>query len=442
MTVLQMKYRIKGGLLVIPGAGGTVQATKGDILIGNDRIEAVGDIGFQHHHAEDIAVIDAQGCAVIPGLINAHCHAGMSLLRSYADDMRLQPWLEEAIWPVEAVMTPDDIYWGTLLSGLEMLKGGVTTFADMYFAMEDVANATVEIGMKAVLSLGLIGIGPNAAEDLLATKAFFDTWHQGADDRIHVQLGPHAPYTCPPEYLREVVTLAKELGAGIHVHIAETEDEVDGVGQTYGRTPVEYLDDLGVFDTPPVLGAHCVYVTNQDQAILADRQVGVAHCPQSNQKLGAGIAPIPAMRALDIPVGLGTDGAASTGRLDLWAEMRAASYVQKVIDRDPEQLKAKEMLYMATRGGALALGLDDTGALVPGFRADLAIVDLSAAHLTPCHDPIALLAYAAGPSDVRDVMVDGEWVVRDCHLTTLDENKILRRCREQSKTLMQRVRGE
>lgn len=432
------EFVITGGHLVLPAGEGRVKVQAGDLFISGGEIAEVAGPGAPADSGS-IKTVDATGCAVMPGLVNAHCHGAMSLFRGYADDLPLMRWLEEWIWPAEAHLTPEDVYWGTALAALEMLRGGVTTFADMYFHMDEAARATADLGMRGILSEGLIGIKRGGQEDLHRSRALFERWHGSAGGRLQVQLGPHAPYTCPPEYMEQVISLARELGCGIHIHVAETTDEVEEIRQEYGMSPVQYLDRVGLLDGLPLIAAHCVYVDEEDLRLLKAAGVGVVHCPGSNQKLGSGVAPLGQMLEAGVTVGLGTDGACSTGRLDLWSEMRAAALMQKAVHRDPERIPAATMLYLATRGGAKACGLEDVGELSVGMKADLAIVDLSAPHLVPHHDILSLLAYSAGPSDVRDVYVEGQPVVSGRCTVRLSEQGIVQKALMAAEDLVGRV---
>jgi len=433
-----MDVQIEGGELVVPHPSEILTVTRGDLCIRDGTIVRVASEGEVPPDFSPERV-DASGCAVMPGLVNAHCHAGMSLLRGYADDLPLMRWLAEEVWPAEAHLTGEHIYWGTALAVLEMLKGGICTYADMYFHVDHIARASRELGMRAVLSLGLIGEAPGAEQDLERSAELVQRWGDDPEDMIQIQLGPHAPYTCSPQYLERVARLGEQLGCGIHIHLAETRDEVQQIEHQYGKTPVEHVCDLGITSVKPFLAAHCVHVDEEDIARLADEGVGVAHCSISNQKLGSGIAPLAEMINAGVCVGFGTDGACSTGRLDIWNEMRSGSLVQKGTRHDAEILPAAQMLHSATRGAARAVGLEDAGQLVPGYRADVTVVSLESAHLTPQHDILSLLAYAAGPGDVRDVYVQGRPVVRQGQLRTVDEGEIISRAAACTENLRQKV---
>ena len=379
----------------------------GQVIIDGGRIVAVGPAGAPTLPGD--VVIDATGMVVMPGFVNAHTHAAMTLMRGLAEDMTLMPWLEK-IWQVEARLTGDDVYWGTLLAGIEMLASGITTFADQYFFCDDVARAVRDLGMRASISRGLIGTGPDPAASLREGTAFFERWHKAAGGRITAMLGPHAPYTCPPDFIAQVVAAAKALDAPLHIHLSETREEVDESLRVYGMSPIERMANEGLFEKP-VLAAHCVHVVGHDLDILAQVPGGVAHNPVSNLKLACGVAPVTDMLARKINVGLGTDGAASAGTLDMFAAMRQAALLAKNRNGDPTALPVATVLEMATLGGARALGLgEEIGSLVPGKRADVIIVDLHRPHTMPLHDVLATIVYSARPGDVKTVIVDGEVV--------------------------------
>jgi len=361
----------------------------------------------------------------IPGLVNAHTHAAMTLFRSYADDMALMDWLNQKIWPVEANLTPEDIYWGTLLAIAEMLKSGTTAFADMYFFMPQAARAVADSGIRAVLSRGMAGVAKNAMEALADSEVFYREYNNAADGRITVMLGPHAPYTCPPAYLREVVNLAQRLGAEIHIHLSETKGEVEDCLKQYGKTPIALMDELGVLDCG-VLAAHCVHVTPEDIAIMRDKKVRVAHNPGSNMKLASGIAPVTAMLEAGVCVGLGTDGAASNNNLDMLEEMRLAALLHKVSSYNPVAVPAVTAINMATANGAEALGLGKKiGKLKAGYKADIVLINMDKLHWQPRHDRASLLVYAAAASDVDTVLVNGKVLLADGRLTTIDEERLV-----------------
>ena len=369
-------------------------------------------------------VIDGSNKFATPGLVNTHTHAAMTLFRSYDDDMFLMDWLENKIWPAEANLTAEDVYWGTLLSIGEMLKSGTTCFADMYFFMDEVAKAVETSGIRACLSRGLAGVAPNSDKSLLEAKEFCLKWNGAANGRITTMLGPHAPYTCPPDYLKQVIEVAKEIKAEIHIHLSETKFEVDTCIEKFGKTPIAHMDSLGLLDLG-VLAAHCVHVTPEDIQLMKAKNVRVAHNPQSNLKLASGIAPVQQMLEAGLIVGLGTDGASSNNNLDLLEEVRLAALLHKVREDNPKVIPAQTALEMGTSCGAQALGLDKVGKLAVGYKADIVLYDMNKLTWAPKHDRNSLLVYSANSSDVHTVLVDGQVLVADGKLTTIDEAQVI-----------------
>lgn len=409
---------------IIPVTGQTQIIEKGFIVIEDNLIAAIGSGGIDTKGYD--LIIDGKGKVVLPGFINTHTHAAMTLLRSYADDLPLMEWLQTKIWPLEEKLTADDIYWGTMLAIVEMIKSGTTTFADMYFHMDEVARAVDNSGMRACLARGMVGVGPESEKALMESKDLADKWHNRGDGRITVMLGPHAPYTCSPEYLARVAALAGELGLGIHIHVAETRGEVGDMIKAYGKTPVELLRDAGLFNNH-VLAAHCVHLSDNDIAILAEYGAAVAHNPESNMKLASGIAPAPQLLTAGITVALGTDGAASNNNLDMLQEMRTCALLHKVNSMDPTVLPAYKALEMATVNGAQALGLgDQAGRLEKGYKADMIIIGLEAAHQIPRYDIVANLVYAGQASDVETVIINGKIIMHDRQMKTIDERLVLK----------------
>jgi len=450
-----MGLLIRPGWVVTPGEGG-IEVLRGvEVEVEGRKIARVGPAeavsggsgddpsgrGRNQYRNSALEIISDPDAVLLPGLVNAHCHAAMTLLRGYADDLPLMPWLEEKIWPVEARLRGEDVYWGTLLACLEMLRAGVTAFADMYFFMDEAARACLESGIRASLSVGMIAgdaegkVLPEAEGKLRQAADFCRRWEGEGEGRITTMLGPHAPYTCPPEFLREVLAAARELGAGIHIHLSETEGEVELCRARYGRSPVELLYDLGYEEAPLVLAAHCVHVDEEDRRLLGRLPGGVAHNPRSNSKLASGIAPVAEMLAAGVEVGLGTDGPASTNQLGLFEEMRQACYLQKLRLGRADALSAGQALEMATRGGARALGLGGkVGEIAPGREADLVLVKPREPRLFPRHDLVSLVVYSCQDGDVDTVIVGGEVVMRGREMTRVDEERVLyevqRRARE------------
>lgn len=396
----------------------------GEIGIEGEELKFVGPTGTIPQDWVPDTVINGKDKVALPGLINAHTHAAMSLFRGYADDLPLMEWLEEKIWPLERKLKDEDVYWGTMLSILEMIKTGTTTFADMYFFMDKVAEAVAVTGIRASLSRGLIGLQLNAGKALKESRRFIKNWHRQEDGRITTMLGPHAPYTCPPPYMRKVLDLAAELQTGLHIHLAETEKECADIQKKYGMTPIQLMDSLDLFEYP-VLAAHCVHINQTDIEVLTSKDVGVVHNPQSNMKLASGIAPVNAMLKAGIRVALGTDGSSSNNDLDMLQEMRSAAFLQKVGCKDPTVLPAWQVLEMATCNGACALGLaGEVGSLCPGMKADVILLNFEQPHYYPHHDVLAHLVYASQASDVETVIVNGSILMKNREMLTIDEQQV------------------
>lgn len=372
---------------------------------------------------EEANVIDAEGKIAVPGMVNTHTHAAMTLLRSYADDMVLMDWLQNKIWPAEDGLTDDDIYWGTMLSIAEMLKSGTTCFADMYFAMDRVSDAVAKTGIRAVLSRGLTGFSDENYAKLEENAALYKERHNSADGRIHIMLGPHAPYTCSVEYLKKVIAKAKQLGCEIHMHLSETKGEVEDCIKEHGISPIKLMDSLGMFECG-TLAAHCVHVDEDDLAIMAAKNVRVAHNPQSNLKLASGIAPVPAMLKHGITVGLGTDGTSSNNNLDMLEECRLAAMLHKNMSGNPEILPAQQALAMATSEGAKALGFKNTGKIEVGQKADIVLYSMDKPYWHPRHDRTSLFVYAANAADADTVFINGKLLMQNGEMLYMDLEKI------------------
>ncbi|GAB6152307.1 amidohydrolase [Desulfosporosinus burensis] len=419
--------------MVLPMTEPDLFYPQGEVAIDGDRIVSVGERGSAPPGFRPDRILDLPDDVVMPGLINTHTHAAMTLLRSYADDLPLMPWLNEKVWPFEDKLTAEDIYWGTALALCEMIRSGTTTMLDMYASMDQVAEAVLQAGTRAVLSRGMIGNGPNGNLALQESLDLVKQYHGAGGGRVQVMFGPHAPYTCSGEYLQLVKAEADRLGVGIHIHVAETLDEIKIIQDQYGKTPVQWLEGLGILGGH-VVAAHCVHLTPEDREILACRQVCVAHNPESNMKLNSGTAPIPELRAEGVVVGLGTDGASSNNNLDLFGEMRSAAFQQK-LRLDSTVLPAYEVLEMATVGGAQALRLKDVGMLAPGFKADLITIDLDQPHFYPRFSIPAHLVYVAHAGDVRTVMVDGKLLMEERKLLTMDVKKVCQEAETRAKRI-------
>lgn len=367
---------------------------------------------FMARCGTELVLVDGSNKAALPGLINTHNHVSMTFMRGYADDMPLMPWLTEKIWPFEAKMTPEDIYHGAKLGIAEMLAGGTTTFLDMYWCPDRVAQAAQEMGMRAVICPTFVDGGLEQFEqEVEQLVALYGSDATETGSLIQLIPAPHAPYTCSPENLRAAVALCKKHRLGVHIHLCETLDEIETIRTRYGKTPVEHLRDLGMFALP-TLAAHAVHLTEGDREILRSEGVSIAHNPQSNMKLASGISPVADLLARGVNVALGTDGPSSNNDLDMWEEMRTASLLQKVGTGDPCALPAYQTLQMATTFGARALGrAGELGVLAPGALADVILIDLDKPHLTPCHNLISNLVYCGKAADVVTVIVDGKVLI-------------------------------
>lgn len=395
----------------------------GYIYIENGFISEVNEGRNPEHLNHANKIIDGQKTVAIPGLINGHTHTPMSILRGYADDLPLMEWLQK-IWAVEGRMTEDDMYWGSMLSMMEMIKSGTTTFSDMYYGMDKVASGVEKSGLRALLCQGIIE-GDNNGDELLATTTdFAERWNKGANERITTLLSPHAPYTCSPELIEKLVKEAHRLDCSIHTHLAETRDEIAIISERHGETPIQLMEKIGLF-TRHVIAAHGVYLTDEEIDILQKRQVGLIHNPKSNMKLASGIAPITTLLERGVTVGIGTDSAASNNVLDMFEEMRFASLLQKVHLESPTALTAYESLAMGTSMGAQAVGLtDEIGTIEVNKKADITLVDFSNVHLQPINDIVSHLIYSVKAEDVAYTIVDGRILLENGHLTTIDQEEV------------------
>jgi 5-methylthioadenosine/S-adenosylhomocysteine deaminase len=406
-----------------------------EVAIEKDKIKYIGEVP-EDFYAEK--VIDARESLVMPGLIDGHTHIAMSLFRNYADDLPLMEWLKTRIWPLEEKLTAQDVYWGSMLGVAELIRSGVTCFSDMYFFMEETAKAVEEAGIRAVLARGLVGGDNDDGRRFEETRKLYKSWHNGAGGRIKVMVGPHAPYTCSPGYLRKVVELARELNVGIHIHIAESADEVEESLKNYGKSPVRHIYDLGLFDIPTV-AAHCVHLSDEDIEILAENKVSVVNNPTSNLKLASGFAPVEKMIKKGINVALGTDGPSSNNNLNMFEEMNLAAIINKSVNHDATSIPAITAIKMATVNGAKALGLEkEIASIEVGKKADLIIIDTQKPHFYPRHNIISALAYSAQASDVKTVIVDGKIVMEDYEIKTIDTERIMFETEKAAKDLMRR----
>lgn len=415
-----------GKYLCTMDAQGTV-IEDGAIAVKDGKIAKLGPAGeLQSLYTAATEISEPHGL-IMPGLVNPHTHAAMACFRGLADDLPLMQWLQEYIFPVEAKLTADMVYRSTLLSICEMIKSGTTSFCDMYLFAADVARAVDESGMRAWVGEVLYDFpSPNYGElanGYAYTRDLLDSYRD--NELVQITIDPHAVYTCSPELLTTLGTMAGDYSALYHIHLSENEDEVNTCVERYGCTPVEHLEKLGLLGEN-MLAAHCVKLSDSEIALLAERGVGVAHCPESNMKLASGVAPVTEMLEGGVKIGIGTDGAASNNDVDMFGEMNTAAKVHKVYRMDPTVMSAETTLYAATMGGASVLGADNLiGSLEKGKAADMIVVDLDQPHLTPVYNPISHLVYAVRGSDVKHSIINGNLIMRDRNLLTLDEERIL-----------------
>jgi 5-methylthioadenosine/S-adenosylhomocysteine deaminase len=423
---------IEGGRVLRPD----VTVERADVLVDREAGEIL-------EVAPDLAgdeTLDASDGLVIPGLVNVHGHAAMTLLRSNADDVPLGPWLREAVWPVEAELTAEDVRAGAELGLLEHVTNGTTAFGDMYFYMDEYVEAVEGLGLRALLGYGCITVGEDdeaAREELETTVEFAREYDGAADGRVKTAVMPHSLTTVDEWVLGEAADAADEHDLPLHIHANENEGEVDPILDEQGVRPLQYADDLGLLGADTFL-AHCVHVDESEIDLLAATNTGVAHCPASNTKLNSGIAPVQAMLDAGVTVGVGTDGPASNNDLDAFDEVQDAAMVGKLGADDAAAVDAESVVRMATAGGADLLGFD-AGRVEAGRAADLAVVDLEAPHLTPEHDLVSLLAYAVRGSDVRHTVCDGQVLMADREVTVLDEAAVRARAQQHAEALLDRA---
>mgnify|MGYP000586462728 FL=1 len=412
--------------------------SNGQILISGGIIEFAGKGEIPENLLPD-KIIDGKNKLAMPGLINAHTHSGMTLLRNYANDLALEDWLYKKIFPAEARIEEEDIYWGTLLAIIEMIKSGTTCFADMYLHMDQTAKAVCESGIRANLSRSLLKFSSDdrkPIDDSELCIKYHKDWHGRENGRLIVSLEVHSVYLFDLQSLKNAAELAKKLGIGIQIHILETVTERTESIKKYGMDSAEICAECGIFDVPTV-AAHCVHMSENDYYILKSKNVSVAHNPTSNLKLGSGIANIPYMMKCGINVALGTDGTASNNNLNMFEEMHLAALIHKGYNMNPQLINAKQTINMATVNGAKAVGFGDSvGVIKNGMKADIIILDMNKPHLTPVNDPFSAVVYSAQASDVDTVIVDGRILMEGRRLINIDEELVKYKVREISKRLL------
>ncbi len=439
-----MEYLIHGKYLIVTPKK---IVKDGGLVVEGDRVIEVGDFSQLRRRYGGYEKLGGERKVIMPGLINTHTHAAMTLFRGYADDMELNLWLTKKIWPLEAKLKGSDVYIGTLLACLEMIKTGTTTFSDMYFFMDEVVKAVKETGLRAVISHGMIELGSEekGKKELKESERIIKKFNGALNGRLKVFLGPHSPYTCSPKFLEEVTALAEEYNVGVHIHVAETKDEIGKIKKAFhvkigSEGVVGYLDKLKILGKK-TLAAHVVWVTEEEINTLKRRGVKVSHNPVSNLKLASGFAPIPKMLNKEVTVSLGTDGAASNNSLNMFETMKVTALIHKGYFLNPTVLPAWKVLELATLKGAEALSLKKVGSLEKGSKADLIILDLDKPSLTPVHNIISQIVYSVKGSEVTTVMVDGEILLENREFTKLNEQEILEKGQATAEDLLTREGG-
>lgn len=406
--------------------------TNAMLLLPNGQIErgclgvsgnAIAFVGKQPTDFSADRVLDCEGNLLMPGFVNAHTHLPMTLFRSAADDLALQDWLFGHIFPLEDQLNEENVYWGTMLSMAEMIRFGVTGINDMYYFSDTIADVLQKTGMRALISRAVTSDDSGGGKKRLQEAVdLYKKWNGAANDRIHVCMAPHAEYTCSDEDLQAVSDTARDLQCRIHVHVSESFSEHEECKNKHGVTPLQRLDRFGLV-TPQSMLAHCVHLELDDVALVTARNAHILHCPQSNCKLGSGIAPVPLFMAQKINIALGTDGAASNNNLDLLEEVRLCALLHKGVTNNATAVNAQQALAMGTRGGAVALGWN-AGILQEGALADIIMMDAHAPHMLPHHNMAANVAYSALASDVLMTMIDGEILYERGEFYTLDMERI------------------
>lgn len=406
-----------------------LQRANGEYLVINDQ-----DIYIKNNHilkispsgslsiADEHNTIEANGMLAIPGLINTHAHVPMVLFRELVTDVTVKDWFNEYIWHVESNLTPEDVYWGALLGHAEMIENGITCVADRYFAMDEVAQAVSESGIRANLVWTVFGQEDDEKFD--RTIKFINEWQGAADGRITTWLGPHAPYTCSPDFLQRISKRAKDMEVGIHIHVSETENQVSGSISEHGITPVQLLAKTGILEVPTILG-HCSFPTDEDIQILSGVDTGIAHAPKTYLKFGGGIVNLKRFQDANIPVGLATDGAASNSTLDILEQLRLTALTQKFIAQDATTLTVSEALQIVFEGGAQVMKMGHAiGDLAPGKLADIVLLKMDGIHNFPPYNPISNLVYTTQTSDIDTVICNGNILYSGGKHLTIDKEQI------------------
>lgn len=401
------------------------------LIVQDGEIKSILEEAGQEEIRSADKVVEGEGRLLIPGFVNTHAHLGMTIFRGYADDIALNEWLQDWIWPAEEELTPDEVYWASSLAILESIRSGVTTVSDMYFNMDRTAEAIKEAGIRGLISYGIIAeeLDEPGRQEIGTAVDLVENWDGAAEGRLKVALSPHAPYTCSSEVLRELSRISEEMDVPIHTHVSETEGEVEESHEEFGLSPVQRLEELGILDNE-VLAAHCVHLGREDMEILKEKDVVVAHNPTSNMKLASGAAPIEELKQYGVKVTLGTDGPGTNNDLDMFEEMRQATFLAKLEADDPTALSAEETFKSATASEVEELGFSGLGRIEEGAKADLVGLKRDQPYWTPEYETVSNLVYSAKSREVDFVMADGKPVMEDGNVKTMDEEKILEKVRE------------
>ncbi|MBS3055656.1 MAG: amidohydrolase [Candidatus Aenigmarchaeota archaeon] len=404
-----------------------------DIFVEDNEIREIG----KKLKAKAEHVINGKWKVVLPGLVNLHTHAAMTLFRGFADDMDLFEWLNKRIWPIEDKLNEEDVFWGTMLANIEMIKSGTTSFLDMYYFMDEVAKASQKTGMRGFLSIPVTDKEFSGDKDRITrAESFIKKWKN--TPRIYPSVGPHSIYLCSAENLQKSDEISKKNSTILNIHLSETEKEVKDSLKKFGKTPVSYMKKLGML-SPRLVTAHSIWVSEKEIQLLAKSGTNVAHCPISNMKLASGLAPIYQMIRHGVNVGLGTDSVASNNNLNLFEEIKISALLQKMKHKDSKIVNAQEALDMGTLNGARALGMKTKlGSVENGMLADLITIDISKPHLYPVHDIVSHLVYSASGSDVNDSIIDGEIVMKDRKIMSVDETETIHKFESQVQNLFSR----
>ena len=428
---------IEGGILLTM-VDGEDPLFNARIIIKGDKIKAISSKNESPIPKAKV-IIHAENTVILPGLINVHGHSPMTLFRGWADDFPLKAWLFDHIFPAEARhMNPNTVYWTTLLATLEMIASGTTTIVDGYFFADDMARAINKSGMRGIVAQGVLDFPapgvPSPEKNIDIAHSFIERW-KSYSDLITPGIFCHSPITCSSSTLSKAHEISLKYDLPLQTHLSETREEVEEIQKREKKRPVFYLDDLGILGSD-LIAAHAIYLDEEEIETMAKRDVKVAHCAESNMKLGSGFAPVTDMLEKGMTVGLGTDGCASNNNLDLFSEMDTAAKLAKVADLNPTMLRAKTVLEMATCKGARVIGMERMlGAIEPGKKADLIIIDMNTPHMVPMYNPYSQLVYSACGADVRDVLVNGKILYKDREFTDLDKDEIISRVKEISQTV-------